>query len=278
MTSPASEDQAQAKVARYQIGEVADRTGVTQRTLRFYEEKGLLRPPERMDGGFRLYSDDDVQRIEYIRQLQQYLGFTLAEIKEMVEAEDLRQQIISTFRPDRELPARLERVTRIIGALERQLEVGSQHWDYWRSLRRRFLKDGHEALTDQETLEILLALASPKPRRNAVLAKALIDRFGNLAGVMGAKKTSDLIPLCHPLALSGVNIESVIDETQGGVRITAHVKTTGATGVEMEALTAVSVACLTLYDMLKAVDRGMQISDIRVTLKDGGKSGRYEAP
>ncbi|MCB2054925.1 MAG: DNA repair protein RadC [Geminicoccaceae bacterium] len=70
--------------------------------------------------------------------------------------------------------------------LERQLEVGSQHWDYWRSLRRRFLKDGHEALTDQETLEILLALASPKPRRNAVLAKALIDRFGNLAGVMGA--------------------------------------------------------------------------------------------
>ena len=115
MTSPASEDQAQAKVTRYQIGEVADRTGVTQRTLRFYEEKGLLRPPERMDGGFRLYSDDDVQRIEYIRQLQQYLGFTLAEIKEMVEAEDLRQQIISTFRPDRELPARLERVTRIIG-------------------------------------------------------------------------------------------------------------------------------------------------------------------
>ncbi|MGE3961066.1 MAG: MerR family transcriptional regulator [Dehalococcoidia bacterium] len=123
MTTPASEDQAQAKAARYQIGEVAERTGVTQRTLRFYEEKGLLRPPERMDGGFRLYSDDDVQRIEYIRRLQQYLGFTLAEIKEMVEAEDLRQQIIATFRPDRELPARLERVNRIIGALERQLEV-----------------------------------------------------------------------------------------------------------------------------------------------------------
>ena len=123
MTSPASEDQIDAKVARYQIGEVADRTSVTQRTLRFYEEKGLLRPPERMDGGFRLYSDADVERIEYIRRLQQYLGFTLAEIKEMVEAEDLRQQIIATFRPDRELPARLERVTRIIGALERQLEV-----------------------------------------------------------------------------------------------------------------------------------------------------------
>ncbi len=123
MTTPASEDQAQAKAARYQIGEVAERTGVTQRTLRFYEEKGLLRPPERMEGGFRLYSDEDVLRIEYIRRLQQYLGFTLAEIKEMVEAEDLRQQIIATFRPDRELPARLDRVKRIIGALERQLEV-----------------------------------------------------------------------------------------------------------------------------------------------------------
>lgn len=123
MTTPASEEQADAKIARYQIGEVADRTGVTQRTLRFYEEKGLLRPPERMDGGFRLYSEEDVARIEYIRRLQQYLGFTLAEIKEMVEAEDLRLQIIATFRPDRELPARLERVGRIIGALERQLEV-----------------------------------------------------------------------------------------------------------------------------------------------------------
>jgi len=123
MKTPASEDRTDRKVARYQIGEVAERTSVTQRTLRFYEEKGLLRPPERMDGGFRLYSDEDVERIEYIRRLQQYLGFTLAEIKEMVEAEDLRQQIIATFRPDRELPARLERILRIIGALERQLEV-----------------------------------------------------------------------------------------------------------------------------------------------------------
>jgi len=119
MTTSASEDQ----VSKYQIGEVADRTGVTQRTLRFYEEKGLLNPPERMDGGFRLYSERDIERIEYIRRLQQFLGFTLAEIKEMVEAEDLRQQIIATFRPDRELPARLNRVNRIIGALERQLEV-----------------------------------------------------------------------------------------------------------------------------------------------------------
>lgn len=119
MTSPAADEQAQ----RFQIGEVAERTGVTQRTLRFYEEKGLLDPPERMDGGFRLYSEEDVQRIGYIRQLQQLLGFTLAEIKDMVEAEELRLQMIATFRPDRELPARLERVDRIIGALEKQLEV-----------------------------------------------------------------------------------------------------------------------------------------------------------
>lgn len=119
MTSSAAEEKSQ----RFQIGEVAERTGVTQRTLRFYEEKGLLNPPERMEGGFRLYSQEDIQRIEYIRQLQQLLGFTLADIKEMVEAEELRQQIIATFRPDRELPARLERTQRIIDALTRQLEV-----------------------------------------------------------------------------------------------------------------------------------------------------------
>jgi DNA-binding transcriptional MerR regulator len=109
--------------ARYQIGEVAERTGVTQRTLRFYEEKGLLRPPERMEGGFRLYTDVDVKRIEFIKKLQSLLGFTLAEIKEMVEAEELRQQIVETFRPDRELPARRQRTDVIVTALERQLEV-----------------------------------------------------------------------------------------------------------------------------------------------------------
>ncbi|MDA0365214.1 MAG: MerR family transcriptional regulator [Chloroflexi bacterium] len=108
---------------RYQIGEVAEKTGVTQRTLRFYEEKGLLKPPERMDGGFRLYSDTDVKHIEFIKRLQDLLGFTLSEIKEMVEAEELRQQIVDTFRPDRELPARRQRTEQIIDALERQLTV-----------------------------------------------------------------------------------------------------------------------------------------------------------
>ena len=111
------------QTARYQIGEVAEKTGVTQRTLRFYEEKGLLKPPERMDGGFRLYSDADVTRIEFVKRLQDLLGFTLSEIKEMVDAEELRQQIVATFRPDRDLPARKRRTEQIIDALERQLTV-----------------------------------------------------------------------------------------------------------------------------------------------------------
>ena len=98
-----------------------------------------------------------------------------------------------------------------------------------------------------------------------------------LAGIIGAKKTADLIPLCHPLALAKVSLDLAIDRARPGVRIEATVKTTGRTGVEMEALTAVSVAALTVYDMVKAVDRAMQIGGIRVLLKDGGKSGRYEA-
>src|SRR3954462_11683398 len=89
--------------AYLQIGEVAERTGVTQRTLRFYEEKGLLKPPSRLDGGFRLYSDDDVQRIERIRSLQTLLGFTLADIKEMVEAEEVKMQLRAEYRRDAEI-------------------------------------------------------------------------------------------------------------------------------------------------------------------------------
>ncbi len=98
-----------------------------------------------------------------------------------------------------------------------------------------------------------------------------------LAGIMGAKKTADLIPLCHPLPITKVSLDLVPDETLPGVRITATVRTTGRTGVEMEALTAVTTAALTVYDMLKAVERGMRIEGIRVVLKDGGKSGLYEA-
>lgn len=98
-----------------------------------------------------------------------------------------------------------------------------------------------------------------------------------LAGIMGAKRTADLIPLCHPIPITKVAVDLNPDPTLPGVRITATVKTSGQTGIEMEALTAASVAALTVYDMLKAVDRGMVIEGVRLTLKDGGKSGRYEA-
>ncbi|MEM1432040.1 MAG: cyclic pyranopterin monophosphate synthase MoaC [Pseudomonadota bacterium] len=98
-----------------------------------------------------------------------------------------------------------------------------------------------------------------------------------LAGIMGAKRTADLIPLCHPLPVTKVSVDLVTDRALPGVRIVATVKTTGQTGVEMEALTAVSTAALTVYDMLKAADRAMEIGGIHVTVKDGGKSGRYEA-
>ncbi len=98
-----------------------------------------------------------------------------------------------------------------------------------------------------------------------------------LAGIMAAKKTADLIPLCHPLPITKVAIELAADAALPGVRIEATVRTTGQTGVEMEALTAASVAALTVYDMLKAAEKSMRIEGLRVVLKDGGKSGRYEA-
>jgi len=100
--------------------------------------------------------------------------------------------------------------------------------------------------------------------------------IARIAGIMGAKRTADLIPLCHPLALSKVSLDLVPDDALPGIRITATVRTSGRTGVEMEALTAVSTAALTIYDMLKAAERGMEIGGIRLTMKDGGKSGRYE--
>lgn len=98
-----------------------------------------------------------------------------------------------------------------------------------------------------------------------------------LAGIMAAKRTHELIPLCHPLLISKVSVDLVIDDALPGVRVSAEVRMTGQTGVEMEALTAVSVACLTVYDMVKAVDRGMRIEAVRLVHKSGGKSGVYEA-
>jgi cyclic pyranopterin monophosphate synthase len=125
---------------------------------------------------------------------------------------------------------------------------------------------------------------------SVIMAKATLDLItaggvkkgdvlsvARLAGIMGAKRTPDLIPLCHPLALSSVAVELTCDPARSAVDITATCKVTGRTGVEMEALTAVAVAALTVYDMCKAVDRAMRIEGIRLLHKSGGKSGTYEA-
>ncbi len=119
-----------------------------------------------------------------------------------------------------------------------------------------------------QTLEII---------QSGTAKKGDVTGIARLAGIMAAKKTADLIPLCHPLALAKATVELEADPSLPGLHITATVKTTGQTGVEMEALTAASVAALTVYDMVKAVDRAMEIGGLHVVLKDGGKSGRYEA-
>ena len=103
--------------------------------------------------------------------------------------------------------------------------------------------------------------------------KGDVRATAEIAGIMAAKKTSDLIPLCHPLALSKVEVR--VEPAEGGMSVTARVKTSGQTGVEMEALTAASVACLTVYDMLKAADKGMTIETVRLLTKSGGKSGDW---
>lgn len=136
-----------------------------------------------------------------------------------------------------------------------------------------------------ETARVAVAAGS------VVMQKATLDKImaggmkkgdvlsvARLAGIMGAKRTPDLIPLCHPLNLSSVAVELSCDPARSAVDITATCKIAGRTGVEMEALTAVAVAALTVYDMCKAVDRGMRIGDIRLLHKSGGKSGTYEAP
>ena len=106
--------------------------------------------------------------------------------------------------------------------------------------------------------------------------KGDVRATAEIAGIMAAKKTSDLIPLCHPLALSKVEVR--VEPADGGLSVTARVRTAGQTGVEMEALTAVSVACLTVYDMLKAADKAMTIENVRLLTKTGGKSGDWARP
>ncbi|MCZ8133449.1 MAG: cyclic pyranopterin monophosphate synthase MoaC [Rhodobacteraceae bacterium] len=119
--------------------------------------------------------------------------------------------------------------------------------------------------------ETLALVTEGRAKKGDVLGVA------RLAGIMGAKRTADLIPLCHPLPITKVALDLTPDPTLPGVIVTATVRTSGQTGVEMEALTAVSIACLTIYDMLKAAEKGMQINGIRLLMKEGGKSGRFEA-
>lgn len=113
--------------------------------------------------------------------------------------------------------------------------------------------------------------------REGALKKGDVLMVARLAGVMAAKKTSDLIPLCHPIPLTHIDVDLTLDEDANAVRISATARTVGKTGVEMEALTAVSVAALTVYDMAKAVDRAMRLSDIRLVEKRGGQHGDYVA-
>lgn len=109
------------------------------------------------------------------------------------------------------------------------------------------------------------------------IAKGNVIEAARLAGIMAAKRTHELIPLCHPLLLGKVDIEITADEAASALDVSASVRVSGKTGVEMEALTAVTIACLTIYDMAKAVDRGMTIGEVRLTHKSGGKSGTYDA-
>ena len=124
---------------------------------------------------------------------------------------------------------------------------------------------------------VLMSLDTVAAISDARIKKGDVLSIAQIAGIMGAKKTADLIPLCHPLPLTSSQVELVINAERNGIDIVSTCKITGRTGVEMEALTAVSVAALTVYDMCKAIDRGIRITDIRLIHKSGGKSGTYDA-
>ncbi|AWX93761.1 cyclic pyranopterin monophosphate synthase MoaC [Paracoccus mutanolyticus] len=136
-----------------------------------------------------------------------------------------------------------------------------------------------KADTAREAVAEGLVLMAPETLALAQGGAAKGDVLGvaRLAGIMGAKRTSELIPLCHPLPIAKVSVDLVPDAALPGVRVTATVRTTGKTGVEMEALTAVTTACLTVYDMLKAAQKDMRIEGIRLLSKSGGKSGNFKA-
>lgn len=142
--------------AYLQIGEVAERTGVTQRTLRFYEEKGLLRPPTRMDGGFRLYSEEDVRRVQHIRRLQNLLGVALAEIKEMVEAEEVLRELKAQYRPESDVSEKKEQLQKAIDVVSQQHSIVSQKTEQLGELKAQLeerLRTFSRWMTELEKIE-----------------------------------------------------------------------------------------------------------------------------
>ncbi len=147
--------------------------------------------------------------------------------------------------------------------------------------RAKMVDVGEKSETEREG--VAEAVITMKPETLALIKEGRIKKgdvlaVAQVAGVMGAKKTPDVIPMCHPIEITGVDFEFQIDEDASSITILAAVRNIGRTGVEMEALTAVSVAALTIYDMCKAIDRGMIIDGISLVRKSGGRSGVYERP
>lgn len=158
------------------------------------------------------------------------------------------------------------------------MREGLSHLD--REGRARMVDVGSKGATERTaTARARVAMQATTLARitGGTAAKGDVLAAARIAGIMAAKKTADLIPLCHPLALTSVAVELSADEAGPAVEIAATARTTGQTGVEMEALTAAAVAALTIYDMLKSVDRGMRIEALRLTHKAGGKSGEFRA-
>ena len=145
--------------------------------------------------------------------------------------------------------------------------------------RARMVDVGEKDVTHREAVAAARVLVNRETFdliRSGGVKKGDVLTVAQVAGIMGAKRTPELIPMCHPVQISGVDLRLTLDETRCSVEITASVRCGGRTGVEMEALTAVSAAALTVYDMCKAVQRDMVITDVRLLYKDGGKSGTYE--
>lgn len=148
--------------AYLQIGEVAERTGVTQRTLRFYEEKGLLKPPSRMEGGFRLYSEDDVRRVEQIRKLQNLLGVSLAEIKEMVEAQEVLRELKAQYRPESGVAEKKAQLQKAIEVVKRQYAIVKQKTQQMEEMKSQLeerLRTFERWMSELEEMERREALA-----------------------------------------------------------------------------------------------------------------------